>query len=201
MASLGDRNRFTSEFTQIDIRDWAARGYLYDGSKFFLTFKYRETIVRHIYIRIDDELAFFNFIDKPEVNFSDKKSDYVINIAYTPCHFGGQRPWFICAETTKNGPCNRQAAILYRDGNRLACRHCLKLSYPTQHLARYERILKRQETIRRKLGATAPGKTAIPSRPKGMHRSTYCRLLDELREKEEEFEEEEARFLMRHLPR
>jgi hypothetical protein len=46
-----------------------------------------------------------------------------IFLDWTPCKFGGQRPWFIC------GNCGTRVAVLYGAGKYFACRHCLNLTY------------------------------------------------------------------------
>lgn len=39
-----------------------------------------------------------------------------IDLAWTPCQFGGHRPWFVCPGEAGGAPCGRQAAILYDAG-------------------------------------------------------------------------------------
>jgi hypothetical protein len=47
----------------------------------------------------------------------------LVYLTWTPTHFGGQRPWFIC------GNCGRRVAVLYGAGKYFACRHCYDLTY------------------------------------------------------------------------
>ena len=49
-----------------------------------------------------------------------------IPVAWTPCNFGGYRPWFVCPE--KEGGCGRRVAILY-EPNPPLCRICRGLCY------------------------------------------------------------------------
>ena len=42
---------------------------------------------------------------------------------WTPCNYGGHRPWLICMH------CGRRVAVLYFGGKNFACRHCLDLTY------------------------------------------------------------------------
>jgi hypothetical protein len=49
-----------------------------------------------------------------------------IPIVWTPCHFGGWRPWFKC------GRCGRRVGKLYSTGVALHCRCCLALWYACQ---------------------------------------------------------------------
>lgn len=86
-------------------------------------------------------------------------------LSYTPCTFGGSRPWFLCV-------CGRRVANLYIEVQKVACRHCLALVYPSQRMREIDRLLVRIDKLEVKLGD-------IHVRPKGMHRRTF----DGLREK------------------
>lgn len=55
--------------------------------------------------------------------------DYKVRLVSTPCHFGGQRWWFICPLTTNNRPCNRRVGVLYLTGKYFGCRDCYNLTY------------------------------------------------------------------------
>lgn len=46
-----------------------------------------------------------------------------IFLEWTPCKYGGLRPWFICMT------CGRRVAKIYSGGKHFACRHCLDLTY------------------------------------------------------------------------
>ena len=46
-----------------------------------------------------------------------------IFLDWTPCNYGGLRPWFKCMT------CGRRVAKIYFGGNHFACRHCLNLTY------------------------------------------------------------------------
>lgn len=46
-----------------------------------------------------------------------------VTVRWTPCNYGGRRPWFIC------GKCGRRVAILYGAGKYFACRSCHNLTY------------------------------------------------------------------------
>jgi hypothetical protein len=51
--------------------------------------------------------------------------DYRVQLARTPCNFGGERYWFLCPL------CGRQVANLYlpAGGTYFGCRHCYDLTY------------------------------------------------------------------------
>lgn len=53
--------------------------------------------------------------------------DYEIKLVSIPCHYGGNRNWFLCP--TEN--CGKRVGILYLPPNEthFACRHCHHLTY------------------------------------------------------------------------
>ena len=64
--------------------------------------------------------------------------DYKVQLATTPCHFGGVRYWFICP-LSKNGVyCGRRVGKLYRTpgATHYGCRHCYNLSYESRNETR-----------------------------------------------------------------
>jgi hypothetical protein len=105
-----------------------------------------------------------------------------IELAWTPCNFGGERPWFICPGTD----CGRRVAVLYGPGRYFLCRHCYDLSYQSQRDNEMYRALHRAQDIRRRLGGSANMMEPFPEKPKGMHWKTYERLWWEHHEAEME---------------
>src|SRR5438105_1474264 len=49
-----------------------------------------------------------------------------IQLDWTPCTYGGRRPWLLCPGEPK-APCGRRVAVLYPDGLSLVCRQCCGL--------------------------------------------------------------------------
>lgn len=111
----------------------------------------------------------------------------VITISRTPCHYGGTRPWFTCPVR------GERVAKLYLRGGRFACRHCQRLVYASQSEDLCGRSWRRQAKVEARLEDNW-------GRPKGMHRSTYERLIETLMDCEEERERAIAAFLARHSP-
>jgi hypothetical protein len=70
---------------------------------------------------------------------------------------------------------DRRVAILYGDGI-FACRHCYQLAYPSQREAGYDRMARRAERVRNKLGWERGILNGIAGKPKGMHWNTFERL-------------------------
>lgn len=73
---------------------------------------------------------------------------YAVPVEWTPCHFGGARPWFRCPV------CDDRVATVYRDPRRdeFACRECQGLIYESQTYtspmaAAYQRLDDARERI------------------------------------------------------
>jgi hypothetical protein len=65
-----------------------------------------------------------------------------VELDWTPCNFGGERPWFICP----GAGCGRRVAILYGLGKYFLCRHCYDLVYESQRDNEMYRALHRRRT-------------------------------------------------------
>jgi hypothetical protein len=103
-----------------------------------------------------------------------------IQVVWTPCPYGGRRPWFECPA------CRKRAAKLYLlDATaRFVCRSCCELPYQSQSESRTTRAARTAMRLRRQLqiGETESLETLL--RPKGMHRSPFERLKRRLIEAE-----------------
>jgi hypothetical protein len=109
-----------------------------------------------------------------------------VPLTWTPCNFGGERPWFLCPGVVMGVGCGRRAAVLHAAGKYFLCRHCYGLSYESQRENKMYRALHRAQDIRRRLGGSANMMEPFPEKPKGMHWSTYERLFWEHHEAEME---------------
>ena len=98
-----------------------------------------------------------------------------VPLEWTPCNYGGHRPWFLCPSIL----CRRRVAILVAGGKRFLCRHCYRLPYASTLETRADRLLRKANKIRRRLGGEAGMAYDFPDKPKGMHRITYERLRQE----------------------
>ncbi|MDQ4000204.1 MAG: hypothetical protein M3283_04185 [Actinomycetota bacterium] len=105
-----------------------------------------------------------------------------VPLEWTPCNFGGERPWFLCPGLK----CGQRVAVLYGPGKYFLCRYCYDLRYESQREDKKDRALKRARKIRRHLGESANMLESFPARPKGMHLDTYMRLFWEHQEAEME---------------
>lgn len=60
---------------------------------------------------------------------------YKVQLATTPCNYGGTRYWFVCPLSTNGVCCGRRVGILYKNGDYFGCRHCHNLSYACRNLS------------------------------------------------------------------
>jgi hypothetical protein len=97
-----------------------------------------------------------------------------IPLVWTRCHFGGERPWFMC------GRCDARVAKLYNTGASLSCRHCNDLWYASQRRGAKSRRYLQALKLRLRLNGIASLAEPIPERPKRMHGRTYRRLAQRL---------------------
>ena len=109
-----------------------------------------------------------------------------VPIRWTSCHFGGERPWFICGVHANGVYCGRQVAKLYGSGRLFACRHCYRLGYAVQRGGPMDRAHHRLAHLHRKLGADYEGPDLPPPpKPKWMRWATYSRITQQIEAGEE----------------
>ncbi|GAA4416990.1 hypothetical protein GCM10023089_39520 [Quisquiliibacterium transsilvanicum] len=94
--------------------------------------------------------------------------DYAVRLAWTACHFGGRRAWWLCPAAG----CGRRAAVLF-GGAVFACRQCHRLSYRCQREAEEDRAARRAEKLRARLGWEPGILNGNGGKPKGMHWRTF----------------------------
>ena len=62
-----------------------------------------------------------------------------VAIEWTPCRFGGERPWFVCSVAANGVYCGREVTKLYGAGRLFACRYCYRLAYASQQESAHQR--------------------------------------------------------------
>jgi hypothetical protein len=108
-----------------------------------------------------------------------------VPIRWTPCRFGGERPWFVCDVHANGVYCGRRVAKLYGAGRLFACRRCYRLGYAIQRDGPMDRAHHRLRSLHRKLGADYDGPDGMPPRrPKWMRRRTYQRVVRQIEQGE-----------------
>ena len=93
----------------------------------------------------------------------------LIQYLSTATPFDQPRRWFQCPG------CNRRCRVLF-GGECFRCRLCQNLKYESQFETGAQRANRRSRKIRRRLGGGTNLMEDFPSRPSGMHKTTYQRL-------------------------
>ena len=124
-----------------------------------------------------------------------------VRIVRVACRLGGTRPYFICPGVVNGIACGRRVAKLHGPGRYFLCRHCYRLAHASQSEGALDRMHRRVNKIKQRLGDDTGTHFFFPQRPKGMWRRTYERLREQAFEAEmladETFEIEAARLLAR----
>ena len=123
------------------------------------------TILTH-----ENALELIYRVRNPGEDWQDRRQH--IYLDHTKCNYGGSRPWFICPE------CSRRVGVLYSRGLFL-CRHCSRVAYSSKSENLPDRMLRKANKIRDRLGADY-GLHKPMRRPKGMHRTTFWRMKDDV---------------------
>jgi len=130
----------------------------------------------------DTAIALYKFADGTQVARTQ-------SITWTPCNYGGQRPWFVCPKCQQRSGKLFRFAISRFAATSFQCRKCLNLTYRRSNVSgnHYDEFSHRCRRIGRKLKGQnfcrlSTGYLFPPSRPKGMHWKTYERLTDKLLE-------------------
>ncbi len=113
------------------------------------------------------------FTEDGRVNRSDL---YLVLIEWTPCRYGGRRPWFRCPGVS----CGERVRLLYRPrrSRYFACRRCYDLAYASQRADAFGRARERGMKIRRRLGSYQI-MDPFPEKPKYLHWQTYFRFWEQ----------------------
>ncbi len=163
----------TSNYYELDIRHMHRKGMLKPNRSCTWNWLRNGEVLSCIRVSTRQDAVTLTYSHKPNGKSGERKN-YPIYIDWTSCHFGGERPWFLCPASG----CGRRVAILYCGGI-FACRHCYNLAYACQSETIHDRELRRVEKIRDRLGWEPGILSRTGSRPKGMHFSTYKKLINE----------------------
>ena len=164
----------TSNYHQLDVRDWHRHGWL-ERSFFFCHWWKVEVAASKR--SAPDVVWLYHRNEQARQSIPD-----IVRLEWTPCHYGGSRPWFLCPERG----CGRRVAVLYVRST-LACRHCRQLAYDSQQDSGWRRSINQARVARMKLGGSANLTEPLPDRPNGMHWRTYSRLYMRAARREQAF--------------
>ena len=105
-------------------------------------------------------------------SFKGKPYAYDVGITTSSCHYGNYRYWFICPH------CGKRVGVLYCAGL-YVCRQCIGANYATQLMQPIDKLFRKVAKIRHRLQWQQGIANGHGSRPKGMHQTTYDRLVAE----------------------
>ncbi len=165
------RTMTLEEVPRLDVRWLCRQGYVQSGACGVLTWHGGERPLGVVGVTVEDDRM--GVAARVRVGGEDWAAvRQVLPLAWTPCHYGGQRPWFRC------GGYHRRVAVLCLDGTGFLCRHCTARPYGSQQETAHERHYRKVRKIRTRLGVS--GNVTEPVRPwtkpKGMHWRTWKRL-------------------------
>lgn len=176
MGGIGSGRRYqagrstTEDYRRLDVRALHKAGMLSAGHAAMWNWYSRGELRASIHVQAREDHVFLTYTATE--NGERREYSYLVRLDWTPCQYGGARPWFLCPARG----CGRRVAILY-GGAVFACRHCYRLAYESQRARDYDRLAGRADKIRRRLGW--PLGILNPKgwqKPKGMHWATFARL-------------------------
>lgn len=166
------KRRKTGSYDSLDVRKLARAGHLEPGAVGLWVWGNSHISSRARVVRCKGECVLVADLERVLARVEDKsKIGQWLGLTYSSCHFGGERPWWQCAQ------CDRRVALLYERSGSWACRHCHQLHYASQSERGHDRAIRQANKLRRRLG-WQPGPALPPGdRPKGMHRRTFDHLV------------------------
>jgi hypothetical protein len=168
-----DMKTTTDECQTIDVRHLHRNGLLRTGHSFSLRWSRAGRQIGSVGgVAHDDDRVTFFYRHREGMGGEWEDVRETVALEWTPCNFGGERPWFLCP----GAGCGRRVAVLYGPGRYFLCRHCYDLRYRSQREDSMYGALRRAQKIRERLGGSANMTEPFPEKPKGMHWKTYERL-------------------------
>jgi hypothetical protein len=157
--------------TSIDVRRWNREGQLRPGRDYLASMSRGMELAGSIATRVEYNavVLFYRGLQQR------------VPLAWTPCHLGGERPWFVCSGDCHSRTRGQRVAVLFDRYGFFACRNCCDLVYSSQHETPKFRRIRRARKIRLGLGGGESLADPFPEKPKGMHWSTYgrrCRVYE-----------------------
>ena len=161
----------TEDLLSFDVRRWQRDGLLQAGRAFVSSWTRRGETIASISIRVEAGRLFLDYRQKRGDEWKPER--YPVSLDWTPCTYGGARAWFRCPAAG----CGRRVAILYSGRGIFACRHCHCLGYRSQRETHGDRMGRRADKLRDRLGWTPGRINGHGDKPKGMRWRTYFDLV------------------------
>jgi hypothetical protein len=169
---IGEKT-LTSQMMELDVRELYRHGYVQKSASSYAELQHKGiNEYRNILIYFDSEQLTINY-SYERYSGDRKRVNTIVQFDWTPCHYGGFRPWFLCPK------CGKRVAILY-GGKHFNYRICRKLAYPSENESKASRLLRKANNIKRRLNGEPGVQNMIMFKPKGMHQKTFDRLVREV---------------------
>jgi hypothetical protein len=153
-----------------DIRKLAQRGQLRPGASFPWRWYEGATRVGSINVQVQDGAVIASYALSSDHGIS-RRVDCTLEIDRCAGGFGSRR-MFRCPK------CGKRCAVVYCGGGTFACRKCLGLGYASEAENVIGRIWRKQKKIEQRLAGGAGEWDG--EKPRGMHQSTFDRLVEAL---------------------
>lgn len=160
----------TDNHHALDVRKLQRDGILTTKRSCFWSWLVNGKEVASIGIRATAASVFLSYRIKTEKG-EWQDMEYAVPLEWTNCHYGGQRAWFRCPVAG----CGRRVAILYLS-EVFTCRHCRNLAYESQRESDVDRMARKADILRRKLGWQPGILNANGWKPKRMRWHTFEKL-------------------------
>lgn len=165
--------RSTNNLHRLDVRTIQGKGLLNPGASFTWQWTRRGATVASIGINVDTTNAVTLYYRTRHHGGDWQDKRYQVAIDWTPCNYGGKRPWWLCP------CCGRRVAVLWGDST-YACRHCQHINYESTRTTTSSKPFERADKVRRRLGWCAGVANPAGDKPRGMHWKTYWQHLAKL---------------------
>ncbi len=168
-----DKRTTLDEVKRLDVRWLHRQGYLQPWVRATVTWHQGEHETGSVRVAMVDGHLAVEYRSRRRGTEAWEDVRQVITLDWTPCHYGGQRPWFRCPG------CRRRVAVLCGYDTPFLCRHCSRLPYASQCETALDRGYRKARKIRTRLGASHNMMESIWRKPKGMHWRTFQRLREQ----------------------
>ena len=172
---------------KLDVNSLHRKGLLEPGCVAHVSWSRGENSLGSIGFEAKDGCLILEYRHKRNSSEEWEEVEYPVRLTWTPCNYGGSRPWFVCPGVVNGYHCGRRVGKLYSGGKYFLCRHCYDLTYQSRKDGQKYRALHKCQRIRRRLGGSANMTLPFPPKPKGMQFDTYFRLWHEHDRAEQEY--------------